>query len=682
MRRPARDRSGPRSPRSRARGSGVALIFGAMAGAGLTGGVLGMGAGLSRLPDVSSLATYSPYETTKVFDIHHHVVAEIHGDENRVVVPLRDIPATMQDAVIAIEDSDFYHHHGINFKSELRALITDILHHGEAIEGGSTLTQQLAKNLFLTPTKALPRKLAEAYLALQIEHRFTKQQILELYLNQVYWGDTAYGIEAAAQNYFGVSSKQLDLAQSAMLAGLLRGPSLYSPYHDYRLAKIRQGEVLRRMVTTRMITAAQASAAYKEALHFPGIMVSNSYRAPYFVTMLEEELVEKYGADAVLRGGMTVNSTLDLDMQDDAERLVKAYVAKYGRRYDFSQMALVAIDPHTGGIRAMVGGVDFTKSKFNRVTQALRQPGSSFKPFLYLTAWAQGFNPAQIMNDDPVSYDAGNGQTYTPHNYDNEHMGNITLREALWRSNNIIAVKLMDQVGVENVIETAHRLGISSPLGDNLSLALGTSEVTPLEMASAYGVLANDGVRVEPVLYTEVEDRAGAVLELHRPQPLRVFPSGPVRTMVDVMRGVILHGTAYGTYFGRPAAGKTGTTSDHRDAWFVGFTPDLVCAVWAGNDDNHPMAAGTTGGDVCAPLWSHFMRDALQGTPPTNFPPPPVLPPPSLPPASMSLEASDSVITLPATTPSPAAIETPSDGTPSPDAASPAPEASSDDQNP
>ncbi|MBU6429795.1 MAG: penicillin-binding protein, partial [Cyanobacteria bacterium REEB65] len=326
----------------------------------------------------------------------------------------------------------------------------------------------------------------------------------------------------------------------------------------------------------------------------------------------------------VYKGGLRVHSTLDLPLQEYGEALLRQAIAQYGKDRHFTQGAIVCIDPHTGAIRALVGGRDWQQSKFNRATQALRQPGSSFKPFLYLTAFSQGYTPAYIMNDTPVTYIGGDGKPWTPKNYDLEHYGDIPLRKALEVSNNVIAVKLINKVGVENVIETAHRLGLESTLAPNMSLALGTSEVTPLDMCAAYGVFATYGLRTEPIAYTAVEDRAGTILEQSVPRLRQVYPSDPIKVLDDVMQGVILRGTGYeARILGRPAAGKTGTTSDHRDAWFVGFTPNLVTAVWLGNDDNTPMAGGTTGGDVCAPLWAKFMIRALQGVPVTPFAAPP-----------------------------------------------------------
>ncbi|MBO9539552.1 PBP1A family penicillin-binding protein [bacterium] len=574
---------------------------------------------LSRLPDVKSLESWVPTESTRIYDAKGHLLANVHGEENREVVPLGEIPKTLIEAVIAVEDDRFYHHHGINFKGIARAALTDLAE-GRKAEGASTITQQLAKNLFLTNNKSWGRKIADAWLAVQIEHRYSKAQILEMYLNQVYWGHNCYGIQAASLNYFGKKTKELTLAESAQLAFLLRGPERYSPYKDPALAKRGQRVALLRMVRAGFITQAQADAASQAPLKHPGTQ-NFSYKAPYFTSYLLNQLINRYGSDVVMRGGLRIRSTIDWEIQQKAEQLLTQTIATHGKRMNFSQGAIVAIDPRTGYIRAMVGGVSYAKSKFNRVVQAHRQPGSSFKPFVYLTAFERNHAPTSLMNDAKVSYNAGGGKLWTPENYGNSYGGTMTLRQALERSNNIIAVKLLDRVGIDPVIENAHRLGIQSPLGANLSLALGSSEVTPLELASAYSVFAADGMRCEPQAYSIVEDRAGTVVERNDPRPRRVFEADPIRILNDVMTGVVRYGTGAAANIGRPAAGKTGTTSDHRDAWFVGYTPDLVTLVWLGNDDNSKMA-GTTGGAVCAPLWKQLMQVALEKTPPTPFPQP------------------------------------------------------------
>ncbi len=616
------------------KGREVASFALAQAGIAGLGAAIGLALALSGLPDVSSLEGYVPFETSKIYDAKGKLVANLHGEENRVVVPLGYIPKHLQQAIIAVEDDRFYQHRGISPRGMMRALLTDIAE-GGSVQGGSTLTQQLAKNLFLDRSKNVTRKLAEAWLAIQIEQRYSKDQILELYLNQVYWGHNTYGIEAAGLNYFGKHTQDLSLAESAMLAYLLRGPERYSPYRNMDLAEHGKNVALQRMVKAGFITDRQAKAAKEQKIQLTG-KTSYAYRAPYFSTYLIQQLINRYGEDTVMKGGLRVHSTLDLTLQQEAEKLLKESIQKHGKRLNFSQGAIVVLDPKTGYIRAMVGGADFKTSKFNRVVQAYRQPGSAFKPFVFLTAFNAGIWPWTTMVDEPVSFDAGAGQTWTPKNYDGKHSGAMPLRKALERSNNVITVKLAQRVGIEKVIETAHEVGLQSELRPNLSLALGTSEVTPLEMASAFGVFATEGWRTEPLAYHRVEDRSGVLVEQRSAKLQKVYDENAVRILNDVLQGVVRWGTGAAANIGRPAAGKTGTTSDHRDAWFVGYTPDLVAVVWVGNDDNSQMRGGTTGGGICAPIWNKIMRVALKDTKPSTFTPPEIPHPPSALPASGS----------------------------------------------
>jgi len=634
--RPAKPKAPKARPNLKPRSKGrevAAFVFAQVGIAGL-GAAVGLAMALSSLPDVSSLEGYVPFETSKIYDSKGKLIANLHGEENRVVVPLGEIPKHLQQAIIAVEDDRFYQHHGISPRGMMRALLTDIAE-GGSVQGGSTITQQLAKNLFLDRAKNITRKLAEAWLAIQIEQRYSKDQILELYLNQVYWGHNTYGIEAAGLNYFGKHTRDLSLAESAMLAYLLRGPERYSPYRNWDLAKRGQSVALQRMVTAGFITERQAEAAKAEPLTLTGI-TSYAYRAPYFSSYLIQQLINRYGEDTVMKGGLRIHSTLDLDLQLEAERLLKESIQKNGKRLNFSQGAIVVLEPKTGHIRAMVGGADYKTSKFNRVVQAYRQPGSAFKPFVYLAAFNSGLWPWTTMVDEPISYDAGSGQPWTPRNYDGKNLGVMPLRKALERSNNVIAVRLAQRVGVEKVVETAHMVGIQSELRPNLSLALGTSEVTPLELASAFGVFAAEGWRTEPLAYSKVEDRSGTLLEQRNPKLRQVYDENAVRVVNDVLQGVVKWGTGAAANIGRPAAGKTGTTSDHRDAWFVGYTPDLVAVVWVGNDDNSQMRGGTTGGGICAPIWNKVMRVALKDTKPTPFSPPVIPEPPPTEPASGS----------------------------------------------
>jgi len=596
------------------------LVVGVSGGAGAAAGVAHA---FRNLPPVEDLQRYVPFETTVVLDAYGGVLAKVHGEENRTVVPLGEVPPLVRQAVIAAEDVRFYRHPGVDLRGIARALIKDLAG-GRAEEGASTLTQQLAKNLFLSSSRTIARKLADAWLAVKIERRYSKDQILELYLNQVYWGHNAYGIEAASQTYFGRSVSTVGLAEGALLAGLLSEPERASPYRRLKRALQHQRTVLRKMVAAGFVTQAQATAAAAQALPIPPEppRKREALKAPYFTSYLLDDLKDRFGAEYLEKGGLRVSTTLNPDWQAKAEALVREALEKHGKANRFSQTALVAIEPRTGAIRAMVGGADWSRSQFNRVVQAHRQPGSSFKPVLYLTAFAQGMSPGTIFSDEPRTWTGGDGKPWTPLNYGGDRYGALPLRRALEISNNVIAVKLIDRVGVRKVVETARRLGFRSDIQPNMSLALGTSEVTPLELVAAFATFAADGQFVPPQSWTRLTDRGGTVLQRRVPRTIQVMPPAPVRVLNDVLQGVILRGTGYAGRIARPAAGKTGTTSDHRDAWFVGYTPDLATLVWVGNDDNSTMSGGTTGGEVCAPLWARFMEHALRSASPSAFVPP------------------------------------------------------------
>lgn len=584
---------------------------------------------------------------TEIYDTRGQLITVVRGKQRRLQLPLHVIPEVAREAVIAIEDSRFYDHSGIDIRSLGRALWTDIKA-GAKVQGGSTITQQLVKNKYLNSEKSLQRKLDEAVLAMELERKYSKDQILEMYLNEVYWGHGAYGIEAAAQTYFGHSARSLDLQESALLAALLKAPEAYSPYKNRKKAIARQHVVINRMAELGFISKSEAERAKRKPLDLPGAP-GQWNKAAYFTSYLVSQLKNRYGEDAVLHGDLKVQTTIDLATQELAEKLVAELVQRYGKRYRFDQAAMVALNPQTGGIVAMVGGSDYRKSEYNRAILAHRQPGSTFKPLVYLTAFAKGLSPDLKMSDQPVTYTV-NGRPYTPRNYRGEKDGTLTLRRALELSNNVITVKLLNQVGPEAVIETARRVGITSPLQPSLSLGLGSYEVTPLELASAYGVFAANGVRNEPVAYWNLRDGAGRVLETWRPNPLQVVDEAPVRVLNDVLRGVILRGTGTAANPGRPAAGKTGTTSDSRDAWFVGYTPQLVVAIWLGNDDNSKMASSATGGGIAAPTWKKFVMTALKKVPVANFAPPlaPATASPAMPSTpSVAPQASDSADDLP-----------------------------------
>ncbi|MFA6548578.1 MAG: penicillin-binding protein 1A [Candidatus Margulisiibacteriota bacterium] len=579
-----------------------------------------------QLPDVETINSYVPSESTIIYADDGEILARLHREENRQVISLAHIPPYMQKALIATEDPHFYLHHGFDFFGIVRAAIKNLAY-GHIVEGGSTITQQLARNLFLNRKKTITRKLAEVILALQLERRYTKEEILELYLNQVYLGHNAYGIESAANLYFGKHASELNLAESAMLAGLIRGPELYSPYRNFKGAKARQIFVLNKMLEQGFIDHNAAAAAAIQEMEFsPKNLRQLGESAPYFVSYILKDLLDKYGEEMVYHGGLKVYTTLDIGKQIAAEDIITKYVSEEGTKYHFSQTALVSIDPRNGYIKAMVGGVDFFASKFNRAVQAKRQPGSAFKPFVYTAAMEQGISPGEIFMDSPTTFDVypnkWNPQgTWAPKNFDKKFSGAVTLRYALEKSLNIPAIKLLERVGINPTIDVARRMGITSHLEPGLALTLGVSEVTPLEITSAFGVFANSGIRVEPTAIIKIENRDGVTLYKHTIEEKKALDPNIAAIMVDMMKGVLLRGTGMRGQIGRPAAAKTGTTENFKDAWFIGFVPQLVTGVWIGNDDNSPMQ-GVAEVAVCPRIWREYNLIALAGTPPLDFPKP------------------------------------------------------------
>jgi penicillin-binding protein 1A len=588
-----------------------------------TGAIAGMVAAYARnLPDISRMADYQPASTTRIFARDGTQLASVYK-ENRVWVPISRIPAVVRDAFIANEDHNFYRHHGVDVGGIVRATFADLTH--QQLQGASTITQQLARRLFLTDQVSIARKVQEALLAIEIERYYTKNEILERYLNIIYLGAGAYGVDAAAHAYFGRSVDALTLAQAAMLAGVVAAPSVYSPFSNLTLARDRQRHVLDRMVDSGYITAAEANAAYDGPLGLieqrpPGLQ---GYRYPYFTTYAIAQLERLFGKNAVEEGGLQVYTTLDARMQQIAQDAVTWGVHQaIAEGIGAHQAALVALRPSTGEILAMVGGAGFSlHDQFNRAWQARRQPGSSFKIYDYTAAIDAGMPVSTIIGDSPVSYPMGDGTQWSPLDDDHSYMGAITLREALVMSRNIVAVKLAERVGLDRVIDYAHRMGVTSPLEANLSLALGSSVVTVLDQASGYSTLAAQGLHVDPTPFRLVKDSLGSsILDDRFPQATDVVSAGTAFIMTTIFEDVIKRGTGYpNAIIGRPAAGKTGTTSDFRDAWFVGYTPDLVAAVWLGNDDYTPMVE-SYGGNVPARIWARFMKAALAHTPPHDFP--------------------------------------------------------------
>ena len=587
----------------------------------VAGGLVGLAISFRNLPDVRILRSYVPSETTHIYDVKGALLTSIHGEANREVVPLDKISPDLKRAVMAIEDSYFYSHHGVNPGAVLRAFLAN-WHKGETVEGGSTLTMQLVKNLFLSPKRAFSRKVAESVLALRLEQIFSKNQVFEMYMNQVYWGHNTYGAETAAQSYFGKSSAKLTLAESAMMAGLIQAPESLSPFLDYKAAKRRQLTVLRRMRELNWITPQEEATARKQTIKLGKITSFQGSTIPYVTEAAVQELTKRFGKDAVLKGGMRVQTTVDTKLQRLAEDVVRrGHDSLLNQGIYADQMALVAVDPRTHFVKAMVGGVDYHKSQYNRAMQSLRQPGSAFKPFVYYTAFASGrYTPDSTISDTPVSYPDGY-EYYSPQNYDNSFHGSMPIRTAIEQSRNVPAVRLGQEIGLNKVIDVVRTIGIRSPIEPVVSLPLGAVDLTPLEMAGAYATFASNGWYSETTLIVQVTDSTGNILLDNTPKPQLVLDPWSTAALTDVLQGVINHGTGVAARLDRPAAGKTGTTSSERDIWFVGYVPQLATAVWVGNDDYRPLGHGATGGGYVAPVWRDFMQQALQGVPVENFRP-------------------------------------------------------------
>jgi penicillin-binding protein 1A len=534
------------------------------------------------------------------------------GDLYGQPVHLKNLPPYLPEAVIATEDRRFYHHFGIDPFGLLRAAFAD-LRAGRVVQGGSTLTQQLAKNLFLSPDRTLTRKIQEALLAVWLERRFTKNEILEIYLNRVYFGAGAYGVDAAAHRYFKEPASQLTLFQAATIAGLLKAPTRFSPVNDKSLADARAQQVLDAMKTVGYITAAQETAALHSETRL-GVTQPTHPSDRYFADWIYQQIPEFAGLG---NRDLVITTTLDPKMQGDAEAAVGTTLDQEGAKDHVGQGALVAMSPD-GAIRAMVGGRNYGDSQFNRVTQAQRQPGSAFKPIVYAAALEHGLSPYARFDDRRIRIGK-----WEPHNYENKYRGEVSVADALAYSINTVAAQVIERTGVGNVIALARRLGITSDLQRDDSLALGTSDVTLLELTSAYAAFANGGIGVWPYGVVEIKDTHGQIVyDRHGSGPGRVLSPQVAGTMNQLLAGVIARGTGRAARIDRPAAGKTGTTQDFRDALFIGYTADLVTGVWFGNDDNSPTKH-ITGGILPARTWHDFMMAATKGEPVRPLPGPP-----------------------------------------------------------
>jgi penicillin-binding protein 1A len=578
------------------------------------------------LPSVTALESFQPLVGTKIYDDNDELITELHV-ERRIFVPLAHIPQTLRDAVIATEDKRFYYHWGIDPIGIARATVQNY-RRGRVVEGGSTITQQLTKLLFLTPDKSVERKLKEAVLALELERRYTKDRILEMYLNQVYFGHGAYGVEAAARTYFGKSVSELNVREAALLAGLPRAPTTYSPFEHGEAAKRRREVVLRRLVEFGALKDAEAKRLARTDL---GLIPPERRRTTgqYFLEYVQQTLEAKYGADLVFKGGLGVYTTLNPAMQLLAEQSLRDGLKALETRTqnksgEHPEGAIVTIEPHTGYVRAMVGGYDFFRSEFNRAVQARRQPGSAFKPFIYIAALESGLTPATRVDDAPVSYAVGpRGETWKPENYDRKFRGSTTLQQAIEESVNVVTVKIQERVGLNRTIQVARRFGITSPLDLNLSLALGTSDLTLIELTSAYAALGNQGLWLPPTTIRYVTDARGKLLEENLPEPREAVSPETAYVITHMLRGVVERGTGQAAkVLGRAVAAKTGTTNDYSNAWFIGYTPRLATGVWVGYDRPRSLGKDETGSRVAVPIWVSFMGKALGDSPKEDFPMP------------------------------------------------------------
>ena len=564
---------------------------------------------LSKALDVKS--SIRPSQSLVVYSSDGVELGRAYG-ENRTYVTLKGIPKNLQNATIAIEDSRFYSHSGVDARGIARAIWRDV-RGGKLAEGGSTITQQLVRNVCLTHSKTFKRKIEEAALAIRVERSLSKDEILELYMNQIYYGGGAYGVEAASQAYFGKSVGELDLSEAALIAGMPQSPSYYS--RNPKQALKRRDTVLDRMAQLNYITAAERDRAKRERLSIQSNVSTGSLgRAPHFVQYVISRLHERYSESDLKGGGLKVYTTLDYRMQRIAERALRAGIRHNSRALHVSEGCFVCIDPETGYIRAMVGGVN-PRSEYNRCTQGYgRQPGSSFKLFVYAAAMDAGMKPTDTIVDEPISYPGAAGEPWTPTNDDNRFHGTVTLTQAFAQSMNIPAIKIADRVGIDSVIRMAHAAGVESDLEPNLTTAIGgVKGVHPLEMASAYGTFANDGVHAKPMAIIRITNWRGDTVEKFRPSTEQAVSGDVCRSMDTLLRQVVVGSGGTGRRAGgvSEARGKTGTTNDDRDAWFIGYVPGkLVAACWAGNDNNSPMRH-VYGGSVCAPIWRQFMLQAL-----------------------------------------------------------------------
>ena len=564
--------------------------------------------------------TLIPDAASQFYDINGNTIYTTLSEERRIPVTIDKIPKHVQRAFIAIEDNRFYEHGGIDYRGTARALLSTLS--GSEVQGGSTITQQLAKNAFLTQERSITRKIKEAFIAKELEHKYTKDEILTMYLNRIYFGQGAYGIESASQYYFGKHVQDLDIAEAATLAAIPKSPNYFNPFENPQESKKRQELVIDQMVKYGFIKEDEAAQAKAEKIAYNTSHKSKRDPRAYFFDMISQQVIEEVGADALYKGGLKIYTTLDMDMQKAAENALRHLPAYYtdGKSLTQPQVALAAIDPRTGYVKAMLGGRG--QDKFNRATLAVRQPGSAFKPFVYLTAMQNGYTPASVIEDKEEEFSPG----WKPQNSDRAWHGKVSLRSALVRSLNVPTIKLAREVGVSKIIANAEKMGISTLVDSgsysdaNLAMALGglSKGVSPIEMAAAYGVFASNGMYCKPIALLKIVDRDGKVLYEAKSEPKRVVDAESAYLTTNMLQDVLVSGTAGGMGIGRPAAGKTGTTDTYVDAWFVGYTPDLCAAVWVGDDNNKSMNR-MYGSGAPLSIWHDFMINALSSTPRSSF---------------------------------------------------------------
>jgi penicillin-binding protein 1A len=581
---------------------------------------------LSELPSIAVLKDYRPSIATRVYADNNELIDEFFL-EDRKLIRIQDVPKVVIQAFVAAEDARFFEHGGLDFQGISRAFFKNI-EAGHIVQGGSTITQQVAKSLYLSSEKSYLRKIKEAILAYKIDRYLTKEEIMNLYVNLIYLGHGTYGIEAAAEGYFGKSARNLTLPEAAMLAGLPKAPSNYSPFLHFDRARQRQAYVLDQMVKQGYISEAEKQRALATPLALRSIRPKEKV-APYFIEQVRRYVMEKYGSDVLYKEGLEIYTTLDINMQkaarDAVDRGLKELETRENYRKGLVQGALICMDVHTGAIRTMVGGRDFLRSEFNRATQSRRQPGSAFKPFIYTAAFDKGMTPSTRILDAPIVYNDPSSPDgfWKPKNFDGKFWGPTTIRNGLVYSRNIVTIKILQEVGVGYAAAYAGNMGITSPLVRNLSLALGTSGVTLQEMVRGYGVLANQGVRVQPFFIKKIVDRTGQVFEEAQVVSEQVIDPRIAFMTTYVMEDVVESGTGQRVKsIGRPVAAKTGTTDDTRDAWFIGFTPTYVAGVWVGFDQESSLGRQEVGGRAAAPIWLYFMQRALAGKPVEVFPVP------------------------------------------------------------